>query len=178
VFFILKIFLFASVFSGATMANDNFDSGHAVIPVLHPNGEIHSVAAPPDTELADLHSSLMAAGYSHPAIDTQEKQPTREGSLEYSDEFRSAAKKAYDLSGDGRLNREAGFSVDKSGVPGPMQYNDMKHGDESGSLAIQTEPSALGTLHTHRDVGNPQPSPHDVGRHLYRPVDGRRQRQR
>ena len=49
------------------MADENkFDSGHVIVPVLHPgSGDVHTIAVPEDTSLEDLHSALSDGGYEH-----------------------------------------------------------------------------------------------------------------
>jgi hypothetical protein len=164
----LKLLLLVLVFSGAmTMANDNFDSGHVVIPVLHPNGEIHSVAAPSDTELADLHSSLVDAGYSHPAIDTQEKGPSAAGSLELSENFRKQSAAAWKAVSQGMNSRaESGFNVNKDGEVGPLKTEvtpDMPGMSSVPRDKLTFYPSDLAVVHTHPNGSSiPGPSENDV----------------
>ena len=138
---------------------DKYDSGKPrVIDVLHPSGDVHSIAVPPDLPLSDLHAAL-TENYQigNPG------QPAREGSLEYSPAFRDAANKAYGASARGMTRREAGFSVDQNGRPGPQTVHDSKPG-EGFSDTITYYPNDLATLHTHPNVGgaSQQPSQNDI----------------
>jgi len=51
------------------MANE-LDSGHVILPVLHPDGEVHNIAVPPDTDLGAFHAALLdvatAKKWNHP----------------------------------------------------------------------------------------------------------------
>jgi hypothetical protein len=162
---VLKVLLFLIFILGgvAAMGNENkFDSGvgHVILPV-RVGDETHSIAVPPDTDLGDLHSALL----DHMGINPSElpqKQPTKEGSLEYSEPFRQAAAKTWEAAGNGRMSREAGFALDKDWNAGPIQSHDRSAGDKNGSLAIKVEPDSMGTLHTHEDIGNDQPSETDI----------------
>jgi hypothetical protein len=132
------------VFSGVFMANDKYPLVHPIIPVLHPDGEIHDIAMPPDTSLAELHDGL--TDYRMPIT---AKGPTKEGSLEYSPEFKQAAAKAWGLTMHGRLPlRETAFSVNRQGNPGPISIHDSKPG-ETPTDTFETNSNDPFTLHTH-----------------------------
>jgi hypothetical protein len=158
---ILRV-LFLFLFSGVSlMANDNFDSGHVVLPVANPNGGVDHIAVPADTDLGDLHSALSDAGYQHPALDTPVASPTKEGSLEYSEPFRKAARDAVGASRNFTGN-ESGFATDASGRPGKTQTS-IGEGSNTHHLAIVTPAGAEATLHTHpKHTGADEPSDDDI----------------
>jgi hypothetical protein len=154
--------LFSFLFSGVAMANEKFDAtGHVVIPVAHPGGEVHSIAFPENTPIEDVHSALLK-DYTHPVIESQLKAPTKEGSLEYSDAFRKAARNAINAS-RGFMGNEAGFASDAQGNPGRTQQ-DVGGGSQTARHIHITAPSnAQYTLHTHpRRTGGDEPSPDDI----------------
>jgi hypothetical protein len=150
------------------MANENrFDSGigHVVLPVQHPNGEVHNIAVPPDTDLGDFHAAL--SEYEHQPMPVQ--QPTAEGSIEHSEAFKKAARDAWSNVGYGDLPQESGFLVDKNGTPGKMvQGAEIGSQATTGSTTFQIPPGGVfATLHTHpRETMNKkwiqQPSQPDV----------------
>jgi hypothetical protein len=146
------------------MPENKFDSGtpHAVLPILHPEtGEIHNIAVPSDTDLSELHSALSDAGYEHPALDLHQ-QPTKEGSLEYSDAFRKAAKDAVGASRNFTGN-ESGFAVDVNGQPGKTQTSIGAGSQNSHHLAIAAPSNAEAALHTHpMRTGADEPSADDI----------------
>jgi hypothetical protein len=153
------------LFSGVVMANETenkFDSstGHVVVPVLHPNGETHNISVPADTSLDDLHSALLET-YTHPAIESQIKQPTKEGVLEYSDAFRKAAKDAVSAS-RGFMGNEAGFASNAQGTPGKIQQDLGGGSDTAHHVRIVAPSDAQYTFHTHPSrTGGDEPSPED-----------------
>jgi len=144
------------------MPNKNkYDSGHAIIPVAHPSGEVHTIEVPFGTPMQDLHDALLDAGY--------HKEPTREGSLEYSPEFRRASGRAWQDVAYGDLPQEAGFVVTKDGkIEKPALGKEIGQNEDKGSLTFQLpSDGAFATLHTHpRPTMNrhwtQQPSPADV----------------
>jgi hypothetical protein len=147
------------------MANENkYDSGHVIVPVLHPSGDVHHVAVPEDTDLKDLHSALVDSDYHFPTT-----SPTAEGALENTPDFREAAKKAYSSVGYGDLPQEAGFMVSKTGKVSPPQLGkEIASGETSGSTTFQIPPEGVfATVHTHpRPTMNKrwtqEPSPPDT----------------
>jgi hypothetical protein len=167
------------------MANENrFDSGHVVIPVLHPSGDVHNIAVPEDTPLADLHSAL-AQDYAHPAIEGQEKQPTEEGAEENRPAFREAARKAWQAAASGILKQEAGFIDYKNPLFKPEQLPVQK----GAEMKIDVPNDAFATAHTHPNERQQDPSVQDIdnakksgkpvyvvsrqGLYMVRPSDGK-----
>jgi hypothetical protein len=149
------------------MANEKFDSG-PVIPVLHPNGDVHNISVPEDTDLADLHSTLADAGYMHNAL-TSQTQPTANGALENSPAFKESARKAWSEVSYGDLPQEAGFMVGKNGKMSPVQTGkEIGSKETTGSTVFHIPPEGVfATVHTHpRPAMNKnwvqQPSPPDV----------------
>lgn len=135
-----------------------FDSGtpHVVLNVARPNGNTHAIAVPEDTDLADLHSSLVDSGYRFP-----EPQPTAAGAVENSEKFRKAANDAWVSTKSGLDKAEAGFWVGATGgtVPTaktPHSAGDYGHEDQIAPL------SALGAVHTHDRSLHSEPSPGDI----------------
>ena len=124
------------------MANETYDSGkgHVVLPVLHPSGDVHDIAVPEDTPIADLHSAL-AGEYSHPAIEAHEKQPTADGALENSDSFRKTAASLRMTARAGEGHGEASTYLDAQGNPGKVGWNPA--GDDTrGSAHVVTPANA------------------------------------
>jgi hypothetical protein len=137
------------------MPENKFDSGHAILPVLHPDsGEVHNIAVPTDTSLSDLHSAL-AEDYAHPAL-ASAKQPTAEGAIENSEDFRAAARKAWGGAGSGLLNNEGRVVINKQGAPTVLPTS-----LGSGS-SFQVPTDSFGTLHTHPDRKQQDPSDQDI----------------
>jgi hypothetical protein len=114
-----------------------FDSGK-VISVAHPNGDLHSIALPEDTDPAEFHQALSDSGYHFPSTAVK---PTREGSLEFNPAFRAQAAAAYGKSLNGRMaNREAAFSVGRDGKMSPITVHDSKPGETpTDTFSIQFE---------------------------------------
>lgn len=142
------------------MATNNFDSGHAIIPVTHPSGEMHMIAVPEDTDMADFHAALGDAGYHHDL-----PQPTREGAIEYSPEFREAAGKAVQaVANFSKKGTEAGFAVNKSGKPAhtPAGKPIIQYNPSGRHLSIVSQPDDVATLHTHPADADSKPSPGDI----------------
>jgi hypothetical protein len=139
------------------MANENnFNSGHVILPVAHPSGRIDNIAIPEDVPLSEVHEAL--SDYYHPMM--PQAGPTKEGSLEYSDAFRKAATNAVGASRNFTGN-ESGFAVDASGQPGKTQTTIGAGG--SHNLAIVAPSNAEATLHTHpMKTGADEPSADDI----------------
>ncbi len=135
---------------------NKFDSGPAIIPVLHPSGEVHNIEVPPDMPLADLHASL--ENYYQPA------QPTREGAIENSPAFRQAAKEAWAKTQYGNRPEEAAFAVNKQGQTSPIGVTEITPGRQyAGSGRIPISGNTFATLHTHpSNPRNIDPRPSDV----------------
>jgi len=136
---------------------DKFDSGHVVLPVVHPDG-LHDIAVPKDTMLDDLHSSLMDSDY-HLSIPAP-KSPTAEGSIEHSESFRKTAFDAWQMADLGRKSGEAGTYLDAGGKPGKLAWNDSPRG-ERGSVKITEPTDAMGSIHTHPNDRIDKPSDDD-----------------
>jgi hypothetical protein len=143
------------------MANENkYDSGHVVIPVVHPSEGIHNVSVPEDMSLSDLHSALLT-DYALPAFEAQEKQPRKEDSLEYSEDFRKAAQDAWDAAGSGMQPIEAGLAINNYGKAGRITTH--KHrGEKDPEVSIETYPNTMATLHTHTNYSSANPSQKDI----------------
>lgn len=118
---------------------DKFDSGHVVLPVAHPTGEVHDIAFPADTPLAEVHNVLS---------DYHQPEPTKEGSMEHSAQFKSDAAKAWGSAASGLLKREAAYSIGRDGKAGIMTTHDTPAG-ETPNVTMQISPSTMATLHTH-----------------------------
>jgi len=156
------------------MANESpnkFDSGHVVLNVYHPGEDaVHSIAVAADVSLPDLHDSLMGAGYDqHPALNTPVAGPTKEGSLEYSDAFRGAARKAIGMATSDESRRkhgsnaggEAGFEIRRDGSTGPVNFSADQESTR-GSMSQAVSPNTLGIFHTHDSFHQGDPSGADV----------------
>lgn len=134
-----------------------FDSGHVTVPVMHPSGEVHHIAVPENTPLADFHSAL--SDYYH------ETKPTKEGAVEFSPEFRAAAKKAVTMATLEASRRkhgenaggEAGFSVHGSGETSPVKFSQDQE-PSGGSMHQSVSGDDLGALHTHDSFHKADPS--------------------
>jgi hypothetical protein len=140
--------------------NPKYDSGHVVVPVLHPDsGEIHNIAVPEGTSLSELHSALGNAGYFHPALETA--QPTEQGTIEESPEFQRATRQIFDSMNHGKTKGENAFFMDKNKnakVTGE-QFNETAAGGRSMHLNVPTDTAYIN--HVHPDLGLPEPSPKD-----------------
>jgi hypothetical protein len=150
------------------MPQEKHDSGHAIVPVAHPNGEIHAIAVPPEIVsspegLADLHSALGDAAYHH--------EPTRETAIEFSPQFRKSAATAMTKMQMGEARRffdqgseltgEAGFEVRGDGTMGPLEYRQDDPKDGKGGLTQKIASTDLGALHTHDKFHEAEPSSGD-----------------
>lgn len=149
------------------MATNNYDSGHVVIPVVHPEGDVHNIAVPADTDVRDLHSSLTNAGYSHPAIDTPERGPSIDNILENTDAFRRQSAAAWKVVSQGMNSRaESGFNVNKDGEVGPLKTEvtpDMPGLPSVPRDKLTFYPSDLAVVHTHPNGSSiPGPSENDI----------------
>jgi hypothetical protein len=125
-----------------------FDSGK-VISVAYPNGDLHSIALPEDTDPAEFHQALSDSGYHFPSTAVK---PTREGSLEFNPAFRAQAAAAYGKSLNGRMaNREAAFSVGRDGKMSPITVHDSKPG-ETPTDTFQYNSNDVATWHNHPEA--------------------------
>jgi hypothetical protein len=172
------------------MPDPTFDSGHAIIPVKHPDGNIDRIAVPTDTSLEELHGALSDAGYMH---DFPTPQPTAAGALENSDDFRNQSKAAWDAIHQGaNANAESGFSVYKDGT-GSSIHTEV-HPQTSGMVAVPHDTIHYGKddfaiNHVHPNATSDKPSQNDqeaakkIGKPIYvtsktglwmvRPSDGK-----
>jgi hypothetical protein len=146
------------------MANENpkYDSGHVIVPVLHPDsGEVHNIAVPEDTNLKDLHSALSDAGYEHSGITTAETGPTEEGTIEESPEFQAATRKIFEGMNAGKKKGESAFYMrpDKSVTYEGEQFDDSSSGGKQLHINVPGDTKYIN--HVHPDIGLPEPSPKD-----------------
>lgn len=141
------------------MANESYDSGHVVIPVVHPSGDVHNIAVPADTSLPDFHEAL--TDYYHPLPDDT-NQPTAAGAVENSEAFRQRAQQAWDKAMNGmKPNVESGFDVGKTGTVGALQTHEAPPGSQPKDT-MQVGQDSLGALHTHPSNFSSRPSPADI----------------
>jgi hypothetical protein len=148
---------------------DKFDSGHVVIPVLHPSGDVHEISAHEDTTLDDLHTSLVNDYAPMPV--KQPAQPTAEGSIEHSEPFRKTAFDAWQMADLGRKSGEAGTSFDSKGNPGKLAWNDSPRG-ERASVKITEPEDAMGSIHTHPNdrIDKPSDDDREIARRVHKTV--------
>lgn len=155
------------------MANENttkWDSGHVIVPVLHPDsGEVHNIAVPEDTDLKDLHSALSDAGYEHPAlnaaIDAHREQPDPMDSIEHSPDFIASSKRIFDMTNQGKDKSEAAALSQNNGPAKIIanQWADSPSGGKqmhTGDIDLDTT-TALNHVHP-MPIGLPQLSPKDI----------------
>jgi hypothetical protein len=143
------------------MADESYDSGHVVIPVLHPDGDVHNIAVPADTPLPDLHAAL--ADYQLPDLGQQSSQPTAAGAVENSPAFKQRAQQAWDAAARGvRPDVESGFEVGRTGNAGPIQTQITPRGSTPQDKIQLRSPNSLGVVHTHPNSNSPFPSPGDI----------------
>jgi hypothetical protein len=135
------------------MANEKYDGGHVVLPVLHPTGEVHNISVPEDTNLKDLHGALTDE-YAHADFGTG-KQPTADGALENDPAFKRAASQAWSEVSYGDLPQESGFMVGRDGKMSPVQKGkEIGSKETTGSTTFHIPPEGVfATVHTH-----PRPS--------------------
>jgi hypothetical protein len=149
---------------GKAVAN-TFDSGHVIIPVLHPSGEVHNLAAPENTPLADLHDSLVSAGYVQPKLGSQ-PLPTAAGAIENSDQFRARSGEAWKAAGQGSYPlTESGFAMDAQGNASPLRTQTTPPtpgGTTVDHDRITYKTSDTGVVHTHPNNSIPGPSQNDI----------------
>jgi hypothetical protein len=139
---------------------NKFDSGTAIIPVAHPNGELHDIEFPTDLPVSQLHDALSDSGYLH-----EPTQPSADNALENDPAFKKAASEAYSRSlannnPNTRIAKEWGFSVGAHGEIGPMvaMDDDATH----GQLKINVRDDDIGAVHTHDFRHEATPSPRDI----------------
>jgi len=169
------------------MANENDYSGanrHVVVPVLHSgSGEVHNVAVPANTPIPEFHDALLDGGYHgegnvkppqwmptpyfDPKVDFQTGKPrvwgpTKEGVVENSPEFKSAAAAVWKAANEGRDSNEAGTYLDGKTERGPISIS-----DQEGHMTLQVPKDAASTIHSHpnhfkgQQAGG-QPSQQDI----------------
>jgi hypothetical protein len=143
------------------MADDTYDSGHVVIPVLHPDGGVDNIAVPADTPIPDLHAAL--TDYYLPDLGQQSSQPTADGAVENSPAFKQRAQQAWDAAVRGvRPDVESGFEVGRTGNAGPLQTQLTPRGSTPQDKIQLSSPNSLGVLHTHPNTSVSSPSPGDI----------------
>ncbi|HEV2194029.1 MAG TPA: hypothetical protein VGR55_00465 [Candidatus Acidoferrum sp.] len=135
-----------------------------IVPILHPNGSVHSVAIPPDLDFGDFHKALLDSEYGHQIFTQPQPQPRREDALEFSPQFRDAAAKAI-MASHNFTGQEAGFAIRADGTPARNTKNEpvIQSSKEFGTghnLKVITQASDMGIYHTHPH--NPRPSPADI----------------
>jgi len=137
------------------MPNDRFDSGHVVIPVRHPNGETHNIAVPEDTSLSDLHDALVDSDYAHTGLAPQQ-QPTAEGAIENSLEFKKNATELWNAAKNGQLRGEAGdFLTRRGSYTKPVVTQDTSDG--TGRITFDKPADTMAVVHTHPRTGGLSP---------------------
>jgi hypothetical protein len=137
--------------------DSKYDSGHAILPVLHPSGDVHDIAIPEDAELKDLHPALSAAGYVF-----DQKQPTPEDTIEESPEFQAANRRIFDSMNHGAKKGENAAYLDqnKNFTLAGEQFDESATGGRQMHLNIPDGTIALS--HVHPDLGQPPLSPADI----------------
>jgi hypothetical protein len=154
---------------------------HVVIPVLHPSGDVHSVAVPADMSVADMHSHLVGSGYAAPDIDAPKMSnptpywganvdnqgrpkagPTKEGTVEYDPKFKDTAARVWAQANFGRDSNESGTYLDQNLDRGPIATSNT-----DGKMSLQVPNDAPYTIHTHPDhfkggAAGGQPSETDI----------------
>jgi len=164
------------------MANQD-EAKVAVIPVLHPSGDVHNIAVPVDTPLSDFHDALVGHGYGDgwapyqganvDSFGNPKAGPSKEGVLENDPKFKAAAQAIWDKVGEGRDSNEAGTTIDQNVERGPIVV-----GDQEGHMSMVVGPEAVAQLHTHPNhfkgqAAGGQPSGTDIdtakkiGRNVY-----------
>lgn len=139
------------------MAQDNL-SQHLNIPVLHPDsGEVHNIAVPENTNIADFHSAL--SDYYHVA----NPEPTAAGAIENQEYFRAPARDAIAATGyggggpaRGNSSKEHGFIIPKD----MMGYEPVPAGGAHELELPANFSKDFATFHVHPNF--PQPSANDV----------------
>jgi hypothetical protein len=135
---------------------NEFDSGKAVIPVLHPNGDLHNVEVPSDTSLADLHASLVDSGYARSSISGQPSQPTAAGAIENSAEFKQNATNLWNSVQNGKFRGEAGNFLTRQGnYTAPVKTEGTSEG--GGRIAFNKPADTIAVVHTHPHGGGLSP---------------------
>jgi len=146
------------------MPTNNYASANnsVVLPIVHPNGEVHNIAVPEDTPMEDFHSALVDSGYAHPTIESKQSQPKADNAVENSAAFREAARKAWEATTGGQDDTtEASFYVDKNGNPGPLTKQVSPAGGVD-KVTIKTTADSMGVVHTHPNQRIQGPSDADI----------------
>lgn len=141
------------------MANDySGANAHVVLPIVHSgDSELHHVAVDPGVDLS-LHQSLLQSGYA--PMPTASKQPTKEGSLEYSPEFRKAGAELWSRSNMGQRPGEVGTYLDSTGKVGPYTFHAQE--PDGASVQVSVPKGAPYVAHTHPNYADSEPSPQDI----------------
>ena len=165
--------------------NDYSGATHVVLPVVHPNGEVHHVAVHEDTPLDELHESLVKSGYAADAeihkteadnnlaaaprvsgrkYATQSEYlqpdippPTKEGSVEHDPRFKDAAAQIWRTSNRGKDNDEVTLDLSKDLERGTLGVSKGK-----GHAKVYAPADSPYFLHTHDNAAGGQPSPQDI----------------
>jgi hypothetical protein len=137
-------------FSGNVPTPGKFDSGRVTLTTFRPCEELNSVSAPTDTSLSEPRAALVDK-YPPAIIEVKQAQPTAEGALENSREFREAARKAWSAVSFGQLPQEAGFLVSPNGRSSPVELGrEVGPYETVGKTVFRIPPGgAFATLHSH-----------------------------
>lgn len=130
-----------------------YDSGKVSVSVLHPNGELHNLEVPEDMPAADFHSAIVDE-YAHPMFD--QKQPTAEGALENSSDFKDTLNRAWMEAGIGQQHKEGAALIQNNGKSIPLPTN------AGYDNKIPISQNTIATLHTHPNISSGKPSSADV----------------
>lgn len=127
-------------------------------PLLHPNIPT-SVFSPITAPEFDAQPSFQ--NFQNPWLSLPQSQPLKQGALEYSDEFKKAAARAWMAAAGGLKRSESGFWIANNGQGGPIStWLDTKDGHPSARMDLPTE--AMGLYHTHPNYANASPSSTDI----------------
>jgi hypothetical protein len=102
------------------------------------SSDVHNIAVPFGTDIADLHQALLD--------DYAIEQPTEAGAIENQDSFREAARKAIQSTKSNQ--QEAGFVLEKSG-----HYENVPQGSEHSMQVAADSDYDAATLHVHPSPG-------------------------
>ena len=95
-------------------------------------------------------------------LDSVEFESLAKDLAERSTSFRRAAENAWCAAQNGDAPYEAGFSIDKDGNPGKVKISILATVGAATHLKIDSNSSAIGTLHVHNRFGEPTPSSGDI----------------
>jgi hypothetical protein len=124
----------------------------AVVPTHDASGDMNNISVPDDASLSEPISAS-AGGDALAVLNALVtlKQPTEEGVLEHSEDFKAAAKKAWARVSYGEFQQEAGFMVDKAGKMSRVQLGkEIGQSETVGSTVFQVPLEGIfANLHTH-----------------------------